>query len=121
MALTNTPTPRDSNGGFLAMPREEELKTVEDFVQAIAYIHQHKLAKVTELNLLIKCKSQNIAALKKECANLKERVKEGVRNLVSIIVDLAVIDRSFTLQPNRLQFVICILPSNDLCLVANIY
>jgi hypothetical protein len=113
MALSDTPTPRDSNGAFLEMPREEELKTVEDYEQATAYVEQKGKQKYAELILLNERTSQKIADLEKEYASIKKHA----RKLLPIIVDLAVMDRSFTLQPNRLQFVVCTLPSDDLCLV----
>jgi hypothetical protein len=37
---SQTPTPRDSNGAWLATPRGAELQTVEDFNQAIAFFEK---------------------------------------------------------------------------------
>ena len=108
---SHTPTPRDSNGAWLEQPRDDELKTVEDYKQASAFLdmlNKKDEAEIKRLNVL------NKTTMPAKLANLKEineDLKKQERGGRVWINELAMFDRSWTLEPNRLEACVCTLLS----------
>jgi hypothetical protein len=105
------PTSRSSEGAWLAAPRTEELKTAEDFKQAITYYEKTREQKKDVINRFyvfsIKSAGPHLRRQEALLEKVKKDLNSQVEVLLSVILKLPLVALPLGLQLKRVEFIVC--------------